>query len=94
MQVEPVLSVKRQPLATRSGLEKAVEVARELRQRERFNKLDFYDPLPVPAKISRHRCRRQSAVADGGKQNWKILLRRSGDVLPCHWVIPKLVEWA
>ena len=31
---------------TRQQLEKAVEVARELRRRERFNKLDFYDPYP------------------------------------------------
>ena len=31
---------------TRDQLEKAVEVARELRRRERFNKIDFYDPYP------------------------------------------------
>ena len=34
------------PPATRGELEKAVEIAREIRTRERFNKLDFYDPYP------------------------------------------------
>ena len=27
-------------------VEKAVEIARELKKRERFNKIDFYDPYP------------------------------------------------
>ena len=31
---------------TRTELEQAVEIAREIRQRERFNKIDFYDPYP------------------------------------------------
>ena len=30
--------------AERKSIEKAVEIAREIRSRERFNKLDFYDP--------------------------------------------------
>ena len=51
MQIEPALSVKQPPLATRSELEKAVEVARELRQRERYNKLDFYDPYPYQQRF-------------------------------------------
>ena len=33
-------------VATRVELEKAVEIAREIRTRERFSKLDFYDPYP------------------------------------------------
>ena len=33
-------------LERRAGLEKAVEIARELKQRERFNRIDFYDPYP------------------------------------------------
>ena len=32
--------------ASREELQKAVEVMRELRKRERYNKLDFYDPYP------------------------------------------------
>ena len=32
--------------ASRVELQKAVEVMRELRKRERYNKLDFYDPYP------------------------------------------------
>ena len=31
---------------SRKSLERAVEVARELKTRKRFNKLDFYDPYP------------------------------------------------
>ena len=31
---------------SRLELEQAVEIAREIRQRERFNKIDFYDPYP------------------------------------------------
>ena len=30
----------------RQSIEKAVEIAREIRARERFNKIDFYDPYP------------------------------------------------
>ena len=33
-------------LAERKSIEKAVEIAREIRVRERFNKIDFYDPYP------------------------------------------------
>ena len=33
-------------LERRAELEKAVEIARELKQRERFNRIDFYDPYP------------------------------------------------
>ncbi len=32
--------------AERKSIEKAVEIAREIRARERFNKVDFYDPYP------------------------------------------------
>ena len=49
MQLERVQSDKRRqstPAATRGDLEKAVEIAREIRNRERYNKLDFYDPYP------------------------------------------------
>ena len=34
------------PAVTKAEIEKAVEIARELRQRERFNKVDAYDPYP------------------------------------------------
>ena len=33
-------------VATKDELGKAVELARELRQRERYNRIDFYDPYP------------------------------------------------
>ena len=49
MQVEPVHRGKQKqptPVATRAELEKAVEIARELRKRERFNRIEFYDPYP------------------------------------------------
>ena len=49
MQLERVQSDKRRQstqAATRVELEKAVEIAREIRNRERYNKLDFYDPYP------------------------------------------------
>ena len=49
MQLGQALNVKPKrstPVATRGELEKAVEIAREIRTRERFNKLDFYDPYP------------------------------------------------
>ena len=32
--------------ATREELEKAVEIARTIRQRERYNRIDNYDPYP------------------------------------------------
>ena len=51
MQAELAQSVKGRPLATRNELEKAVEVARELRQRERYNRLDFYDPYPYQLRF-------------------------------------------
>ena len=47
----------------REELEKAVEIAREIRTRERFNKLDFYDPYPYQQNF--HRLRGQSAPPDG-----------------------------
>ena len=34
------------PAATKAEVEKAVEIARELRQRERYNKINAYDPYP------------------------------------------------
>ena len=49
MQLERAQSAKQpqsMPPATRKELEEAVEIAREIRNRERFNKLDFYDPYP------------------------------------------------
>jgi phage terminase large subunit-like protein len=55
MQLERVQSDKRRQstqAATRVELEKAVEIAREIRNRERYNKLDFYDPYPY--QISFH----------------------------------------
>ena len=45
MQLERAQSAKRS-IRPRVELEKAVEIAREIRTRERFNKLDFYDPYP------------------------------------------------
>ena len=45
MQLEMAQSAKRS-IPSREELEKAVEIAREIRTRERFNKLDFYDPYP------------------------------------------------
>ena len=33
-------------VATRAELEQAVDIARELRQRERYNRIDYYDPYP------------------------------------------------
>ncbi len=45
MQLERAKSAKRS-MPPRVELEKAVEIAREIRTRERFNKLDFYDPYP------------------------------------------------
>ena len=49
MQVERVQRGKPQrfmPPATKDELEKAVNLAREIRQRERYNRIDFYDPYP------------------------------------------------
>ena len=49
MQVEPVQRSKQKqptPVATRVELEKAVEIAREIRKRERYNRIEFYDPYP------------------------------------------------
>jgi len=49
MQLSQVQNVKPKQstqAATRRDLAKAVEIAREIRTRERFNKLDFYDPYP------------------------------------------------
>ena len=49
MQVEPVQRSKQKqptPVATRAELEKAVEIAREIRKRERYNRIEFYDPYP------------------------------------------------
>jgi len=49
MQLEMAQSAKRS-IPPREELEKAVEIAREIRTRERFNKLDFYDPYPYQKK--------------------------------------------
>ena len=47
MQVSPQLSAKAQrSRLVRSELEKAVGIAKELRQRERYNRIDAYDPYP------------------------------------------------
>ena len=55
MQIEPVLSAKQprstQAEATRAELAKAVEVARELRKRERYGKIDLYDPYPYQQRF-------------------------------------------
>jgi hypothetical protein len=37
--------------ATRSELKQAVEVARELRKRERYGKIDLYDPYPYQQRF-------------------------------------------
>ena len=49
MQVERAQNVKPKqstPPATRKELEKALEIAREIGARKRYNKVDFYDPYP------------------------------------------------
>ena len=47
MQVSQQLSAKaQQSRLVRSELEKAVDIAKELRQRERYNRIDAYDPYP------------------------------------------------
>ena len=49
MQVERVQrGSKKQfmPQATKEELEEAVEIARAIRQRERYNRIDYYDPYP------------------------------------------------
>jgi phage terminase large subunit-like protein len=49
MQVERAQNVKppqSTPPATRKELEKALEIAREISARKRYNKVDFYDPYP------------------------------------------------
>ena len=50
MQLESAQKSKQQPSmppgATKAELAQAVEIAREIRKRERYNKLDFYDPYP------------------------------------------------
>jgi len=49
MQVERAQNVKPKqstPPATRKELEKALEIAREISARKRYNKVDFYDPYP------------------------------------------------
>ena len=45
MQVEHPLRSKQEPPMP-VDMEKAVEIAKELRRRERYNKIDFYDPYP------------------------------------------------
>jgi len=42
MQVEHPLRSKQEPL----DMEKAVEIAKEIKKRQRFSKIDFYDPYP------------------------------------------------
>ena len=39
------------PAATRGELEKVIELARELRRRERYNKIDFSDPYPYQERF-------------------------------------------
>jgi phage terminase large subunit-like protein len=54
MRLEQVLKNKPKlhtQAATRGELEKVVELARELRRRERYNKLDFYDPYPYQERF-------------------------------------------
>jgi phage terminase large subunit-like protein len=49
MQIEQQPSVKQKlftQVATKKELEQAVEIAREIRKRERFNKINYYDPYP------------------------------------------------
>ena len=49
MQLEKAQRGKQQrfmPPATKAELEQAVEIAREIRQRERYNRIDYYDPYP------------------------------------------------
>ena len=68
MQLERAQSAKQpqsMPPATRGELEKAVEIAREIRNRERFNKLDFYDPYPYQKSFPRNRLRGQPAPFNG-----------------------------
>jgi len=36
----------KQGLYMPADIKKAVEIARELKKRERFNKIEFYDPYP------------------------------------------------
>ena len=43
---KPILANERKKVAGRAELEEAVDIARELRQRERYNKIDYYDPYP------------------------------------------------
>ena len=38
-------------VVTKEKLEKAVEIVRELRQRERFERIDLYDPYPYQDKF-------------------------------------------
>ena len=42
---QPIAKAQRSRLV-RSELEKAVGIAKELRQRERYNRIDAYDPYP------------------------------------------------
>ena len=45
-------------MPSKQVLEKAVEIAQELRQRERYNKIDFYDPYPY--QIDFHKTGREN----------------------------------
>jgi len=49
---------------SRADLEKAVTVAKELRQRERFNKMDYYDPYPY----------QEAFHATGANANQRLLM--------------------
>ena len=67
MQVSQLQNVKNKrpaPPVIRSELEQAVEVARELRQRERYNKLDYYDPYPYQQRFH----------DTGGEANQRLLM--------------------
>jgi len=44
--IKPILTNERKTVAGRVELEEAVDIAKELRQRERYNRIDYYDPYP------------------------------------------------
>ena len=67
MQLERVQSVKPKPFtqaATKAELAQAVEIAREIRKRERFNKIDYYDPYPY----------QEAFHATGASANQRLLM--------------------
>ena len=65
------------------NIETAIQIAKELRKRERFNKIDFYDPYPY----------QQEFHETGVGANQRLLMawgRR--DVLPPYRAVSKMVE--